>query len=270
MLMALDDATDQDIVLLLDADEVPSLEALTYLRARGLAEPHRMEMTRHYQWLNQLAPASTCCIDQGQPFPFAVGHQKLHGWNSGPTWSGRSGVALPLSYLKGTETLSPFQWRFYSRIDKVLHDAGRHLTAVDPAAYLPQKMGRVFHAEWATDRGMYPAHLARCQHHAVHHRGWWYAEIASGELPHDLATLASTHPRLMRTDTLPKMWRRRCVRTWAWLRQYPIWSDRMVERIDDHFDHLLPWLAPVFLLLDGSRHIAAVARRKRPKTSIST
>ena len=219
LVMALHDAVDGDVILILDADEIPSLTALAELHAAGLTRPHRLEMTRHYQRANLLAPASTCCVDTSQPFPFAAGHQKPYKWEPGRIWSGRSGIAAPLSSLKGNTGVTPFRLRFGGGIDETIPHAGRHLTAVDPSSHLPRKMGRVFHAEWATNRGVYPAHLALCEEHAVHHRGWWYAEFVPGELPADLASIAAACPAMLRIEQLPSMWRRRCVRTWAWLRQ---------------------------------------------------
>jgi beta-1,4-mannosyl-glycoprotein beta-1,4-N-acetylglucosaminyltransferase len=258
--MALHDAAAEDIILLLDADEIPSVAALAAMRDRGLAVPHRLEMTRHYQHVNLLAPASTCCVDRSQPFAFAAGHRRPRGWEPGSIWSGRSGVAVPFHSLQ-SEGRSPYQLRFGGGIDAVLPDAGRHLTAVDPSASLPRKMVRVFHAEWATDRGVYPPHLERCEEHAVHHRGWWYAEPVMGELPGDLARLAARCPSAVRACALPAMWRRRCVRTWAWLRQSRAMSDAAARRIDDHFDLLMPWIAPALLLLDGARFVAAAVLR---------
>jgi beta-1,4-mannosyl-glycoprotein beta-1,4-N-acetylglucosaminyltransferase len=263
LLMALQDATEQDVILLLDADEIPSLAALAEIHTDGLTKPHRLEMTRHYQRLNLLAPASTCCIDPNQPFAFAAGHPHPAEWEQDRMWSGRSGVAVPFSCL--VAGVRPFQWRFGGNIFDVIPKAGRHLTGVDPSAHLSRKMGRVFHAEWATERGMYLAHLARCEKHAVHHRGWWYAELVPGELPADLARLATACEAALRTEALPPMWRRRCVRTWTWLRQSKWLGDSAVKHVDDHFDALLPWFAPVFLCLDGGRFIAGAMLNLRQR-----
>ena len=259
MLMALQDATEQDIILLLDTDEIPSLSVLAELRTFGLTKPHRLEMTRHYQRLNLVAPASTCCIDPNQPFAFAAGHARPGEWEQDRMWSGRSSVAVPFSCL--ASEARPFQWRFGGNISDVIPKSGRHLTAVDPSAQLSRKMGRVFHAEWATERGTYPAHLARCEKHAVHHRGWWYAEPIPGDLPADLASLAAVCEAALRTEALPPMWRRRCVRTWAWLRQSKWLKDSTVKRVDDHFEALLPWFAAILLCSDGARFIAAAMLR---------
>jgi beta-1,4-mannosyl-glycoprotein beta-1,4-N-acetylglucosaminyltransferase len=256
LMMALQDATEQDVVLILDADEIPSLTVLSELHAHGLSEPRRLEMTRHYQRLNLLAPASTCCIDPNQPFASAAAHRRPDSWNPGGLWCGRSGVAVPFGKLKGSQGMAPFRARFGGGIDGVIPNAGRHLTAVDPSAHMARKLGRVFHAEWATERGVYPRHLARCEEHAVHHRGWWYAELVPGDLPADLASLAIACPATMMSDELPPMWRRRCVRTWAWLRHSRLMSDSAIKRVDDHFGSLLPWLAAVLLPMDGLRFLA--------------
>ena len=268
LILALNDADDDDVVLLLDADEIPSPVLLRALRAEGLAEPHRVEMTRHYQRLNLLAPASTCCVDVGQPFSCAAAWDAPPGWEPGSKWLSRSGVALSVHDLRSAEARPPYQWRFSSDIQKRLPGGGRHLTAVDPSAELSRKMQRVFHAEWATDRGTYGPHIARCTEHAVHHRGWWYAEMVPGELPADLLALARAYPQMFRHHPLPSLTRRRLVRSWAWLRQTPWLPGRWVRPIDDHFERLLPLLAVPLLALDAGRSLlAALMRRldlKRP------
>jgi beta-1,4-mannosyl-glycoprotein beta-1,4-N-acetylglucosaminyltransferase len=257
LVMALYDAVSTDVILLEDADEIPSPAILAELRANGLEEPYRLEMTRHYQSVNLLAPASTCCIDRQQPFAFAANHPRPQRWEPGTLWSGQSAIALPASSLQGSSGLTPFAWRFQAVVDRVIPASGRHLTAVDPAAQLLRKMTRVFHEEWATERGLYPAHLARCEQHAVHHRGWWYAEAVPGDLPADLAQLGRACPATMRWEPIPAMWRRRCVRTWSWARQSRALPDALVKHIDDRFDSLLPWIAAPLLLLDGVRYLAA-------------
>ncbi|MBW8870519.1 MAG: hypothetical protein JF563_07055, partial [Acidobacteriales bacterium] len=212
--------------------------------------------------LDLLAPASTCCIDRSQPFAFAASHIPGEGWEPGSRWHGRSGVAVPAGCLRGTNGRTPYQWRFQTDIEPTLPAGGRHLTAVDPSAQLSRKLKRVFHVEWSGERGVYPPHLARCEEHAVHHRGWWYAEPPAGDLPSDLAALATACPETLRGRALPPMWRRRCVRTWAWLRQLSLWTDAGVRRIDDHFERSLPFLAPLLLLLDAGRAAAAVTLRR--------
>ena len=261
LLLALMDAVEDDIVLLLDADEIPSCSLLERLRTLGLHEPHRLAMTRHYQRLDLLAPASTCCIDRSQPFAFAASHIDVERWEPGSRWHGRSGVAVPMGYLRGTNGRTPYQWRFQTDIESTLPTGGRHLTAVDPSAQLSRKLKRVFHVEWSGERSVYPPHLARCEEHGIHHRGWWYAEPPPGDLPPDLAVLAQACPETLRGRPLPPMWRRRCVRSWAWLRQTSLWTDAGVRHVDDHFERNLPVLAPLLLLLDAGRAAVAVALR---------
>jgi len=117
LLMALQDAHERDVILILDADEIPSLTVLEALRTHGLTKPCRLEMTRHYQRLNLLAPASTCCVDPNQPFAFAAGHPRPESWNPGALWSGRSGVAAPFDSLKGSDGMTPFRLRFGGEIE---------------------------------------------------------------------------------------------------------------------------------------------------------
>jgi beta-1,4-mannosyl-glycoprotein beta-1,4-N-acetylglucosaminyltransferase len=268
ILLALHDAAPEDVVLILDADEIPSREFLRRLRGSGLDEPRRLEMTRHYQRLNVIAPASTCCVDPKLPFAFAAGHVEAPGWERlSEMWSGRSGVAAPVSVLQTRPGASPFQLRFGPEVKPVIPNAGRHLTAVDPSAQLFRKLGRVFHAEWATDRGMHRAHLLRCEEHAVHHRGWWYAEQIAGELPEDLARLAASCPATVRTGMLPSMWRRRVVRTWAWLRLWPSFSERMVRFIDTRFEALVPLVATPLIAADGIRYVMGRVLSKRRKAN---
>ncbi|MEI9887599.1 MAG: hypothetical protein WDN08_14080 [Rhizomicrobium sp.] len=61
ILLALRDAAPEDIVMILDADEIMSRDALTRLHADGLDRPHRPAFTRHYEAVNLVAPASACC-----------------------------------------------------------------------------------------------------------------------------------------------------------------------------------------------------------------
>jgi beta-1,4-mannosyl-glycoprotein beta-1,4-N-acetylglucosaminyltransferase len=267
ILFALRDARPEDVVLLLDSDEIPSLSVLRYLRTEGLQEPHRLQMTRHYQKLDLLAPASTCCIDTSLPFAIAAGHPTPEPWGElKPIWSGRSGVAAPVkSFLTGTKDRSPYWLRFGPEPKPILVDAGRHLTAVDPSAHLSSKLGRVFHEEWATGRGMYLPHLLRCEEHAVHHRGWWYAEQAPGSLPEDLHRLATAYPATLRQGPLPSAWRRRAVRTWAWIRTWRLIPERTVRQIDRKFDRLLPILLLPLLCADVGRSLVARSMRGRKK-----
>lgn len=269
IVLALEDASPEDIVLLLDADEIPSRSSLRRLRAEGLDRPHRLEMTRHYQKLELLAPASTCCVDSTQPFAFAAGHLPVPPWDRlTRRWSGRSGAAAPFHALRGAAGMSPYRLRFNAQSWPVLANAGRHLTAVDPSAQLARKLDRVFHAEWATERGLYLPHLLRCEQHAVHHRGWWYAERVPGPLPEDLQRLAAACPFLLRSTELPSMRRRRIVRTWAWLRQWEKLPDRFVRRVDDRFERLRPVLVPMLWLADAARWLAARLRRRPGKAVV--
>jgi beta-1,4-mannosyl-glycoprotein beta-1,4-N-acetylglucosaminyltransferase len=260
ILLGLYDAAPTDVVLLLDADEIPSEALLRKLRADGLQEPHRLQMTRHYQKLNILAPASTCCIDRQLPFAFATGRHQPPTWNTtGDLWSGRSGVATPVRCFQKEGGISPYALRFGVTARHVLKDAGRHLTVVDPSASLSRKLGRVFHAEWATELGTYLPHLLRCEEHAVHHRGWWYAELLDGTLPPDLARLASACPAVKRTTPLLPVWKRRLVRTWAWFRVWRGWPAPWVRFIDRNFEVLLIALALPLTVIEFARFILAVA-----------
>ncbi|HEY4355062.1 MAG TPA: hypothetical protein VGN16_04875 [Acidobacteriaceae bacterium] len=257
IVLALSEAAPEDILLVADADEIPSLSALRWLRDQGIGEPHRLEMTRHYQRINLLAPASTCCIDRAQPFAFAAPRFRLSGWDSlSSRWSGRSAVATPIGFFRDHPGESPYSVRFSGVTRPVLKDAGRHLTATDPSAMLARKLGRVFHAEWATDRGMYPPHLALCEEHGVHHRGWWYAEQVPGALPEDLEHFAAACPVALRSSPLPPMMSRRMVRTWAWMRQWAALPDGLVRFIDDRFQRMTPLLFVPLWLADLARAVA--------------
>ncbi|ADV81037.1 hypothetical protein [Terriglobus saanensis] len=265
ILFALRDAGPEDIVLLLDSDEIPSVSLLQRLHAEGLQEPHRLQMTRHYQKLDLLAPASTCCVDTSLPFAFAANHSVPETWGELKSlWSGRSGVAAPVKSLLES---SPFWLRFGPEEKPVIADAGRHLTAIDPSAQLSSKLGRVFHAEWATGRGMHLPHLLRCEEHAVHHRGWWYAERSPGDLPEDLRRLATACPTTLRHSPLPPVWKRSAVRTWAWARTSTAFSDKTVRWIDLHFDELLPLLSLPLLCAGIARSLLARLLRGRRRQS---
>jgi beta-1,4-mannosyl-glycoprotein beta-1,4-N-acetylglucosaminyltransferase len=265
ILLGLHDASPEDVVLILDADEIPSRTFLRQLRTCGLEEPRRLQMTRHYQKLNVVAPASTCCIDPRLPFAFAADHLDAPAWEElGEIWSGRSGVGAPVSAFQKPKA-SPFHLRFGPEAQGVIANAGRHLTAVDPSAQLFRKLGRVFHAEWATDRGTHLVHLLRCEEHAVHHRGWWYAEQISGDLPEDLARLAAACPATLRTGTMPPMWRRRVVRTWAWLRLWLSLPETMVRFIDTRFEALVPLLVAPLIAADLIRHVLGRVLSKNRK-----
>ncbi len=258
VLLGLYDARAEDVVLLLDADEIPSRALIQRLKREGLATPHRLAMTRHYQSLDTLAPASTCCVDRSLPFAFARGHVRVPGWAElDARWSGRSGVAVPVRIFQQPSAPSPFRLRFFGGVQEALGEAGRHLTALDPSAQLPRKLHRMMHEEWATQRGAHPPHLLRCQRYGVHHRGWWYAEAPGGNLPEDIAELAERCPLLRRPEPLPAMWRRRLVRTWAWVRLWPKLPDQAVHWVDRHFRLAAPLLLLPLLLADTVRWVLA-------------
>ena len=50
-----------DVVLILDADEIVSRSLLERVRTEGLDRPHRLAMTRRYEYLDELGPRSACC-----------------------------------------------------------------------------------------------------------------------------------------------------------------------------------------------------------------
>jgi beta-1,4-mannosyl-glycoprotein beta-1,4-N-acetylglucosaminyltransferase len=267
ILLGLRDAVADDIVLILDADEIPSRELLQQLRSQGLEAPSRLAMTRHYEFLNVLAPASPCCPRAGAAFPMELGLLRPGDWNClDKRWYGHSGVAVHFRDLSGDQRqgiagAAAYSLRFGSSITAVIAKAGRHLTGVDCAARLERKLGRVFHEEYADDRGMSILHLLRCRRHGLHHRGWWYAEIPQGELPDDLERLAARQPHMVRTDAVPHMILRRTARTWAWLRVRGSLPDAVVLSIDRHFSVLWPVLAVPLLLADVLRALTVQVLR---------
>jgi beta-1,4-mannosyl-glycoprotein beta-1,4-N-acetylglucosaminyltransferase len=269
ILFALRDALPDDIVLLLDADEIPSRSLLMRLRRDGLQAPSRLAMTRHYEFLNVVAPASTCCPRSGAAFPVDLAAPMPGSWQFlSETWHGRSSVAVHFSDLSGDPGANlagrtPFAMRFDSGIVAGIEDAGRHLTAVDPAARLDCKLKRVFHEEHAGDRGVSLPHLQRCRRYGIHHRGWWYGQIPTGALPEDLERLASRHPQMLRSQRLPAMILRRMMRSWAWLRTWSGWSTHLVLWMDRHFGVLLPLLAVPLLLADALRALLVRQRTQR-------
>ena len=265
VLLGLQDAAPEDIILLLDADEIPNAALLTDLRAQGLEKPRRLQMTRHYRTLDLLAPRSTCCPSQSDPFPFAIDHLCPGEWKMlDSTWSGQSGVAVPMSALRGGGRQgSPYELRYRSYDSEPIAKAGRHLTGVDPAAQLGRKLPRMFHEEWATDRSLHAPHLERCRLHAVHHRGWWYAERPGGRMPDDLLRLADNCPSAMRTEPLPSLWRRRLVRTWSWIRLWNGIPQQLVWAVDRHFETLVPLLFPVLTVADITRAALNLFVRQR-------
>jgi beta-1,4-mannosyl-glycoprotein beta-1,4-N-acetylglucosaminyltransferase len=246
-MLVMRDLQPADVVLLLDVDEIPSRECLVALRREPPLIPTRLAMTRHYQYLDLIAPASSCCPDSNEPFAFAKARITPAGWDDlAALWYGTSGVAVPGSALLGDPSGvvvadTPFRLRFAPPRSSVQR-AGRHLSSVDQSTRLEHKLTRVFHTEWAGDRARQPVNLQRCRKHAVHHRGWWYAEAPAGPLPDDLARLRAVSDATARGSPLPASWRRRVVRTWAWLRLWPPWPEPVIQRIDGNFDALLPLL----------------------------
>ena len=170
-------------------DEIPSRPVLQRLRADGLDGSHRLLMTRHYEAVDMLGPRSPCCPAADDPFPFTLGRLRPSCWNTlGYQWHSKSGVALPISAVIGDNPFnwnSPFTLRRAAPFDGALTNAGRHLCFVDPSCLPERKLGRVAHAEFATERSQWTVHLARCKRYAIHHRGWWYAERPAGKLPED-------------------------------------------------------------------------------------
>lgn len=253
--LALRDAAPDDVVLLLDADEIPSRDVLRALRENGVDQPRRLLMTRHYEHPDALAPRSPCCPSDALPFQAAT--ERLHPGNWSDLrdeWFSRSGVAVPFRELARTNA---FDLRYGECAAAPLPNAGRHYSSVD--ARLEAKLDRVFHTEWSGARETRPEHLQRCRAHRVHHRGWWYAERPDGALPEDVARLAA---RLQRDGRFPPMWRRRVVRSWAWMRLWGFLPEAAVARIDRDFERLLPLTALPLLTADVVRAAAALTLRR--------
>ena len=268
VLFALQDAAADDIILILDADEIPSRSLLEKLRTNGLDHARRLLMTRHYETLDRIAPRSPCCPDPYAPFPFAHRRMRPGSWDAlAIDWFSRSGVAAPyrdlLSERNGQAT-SVHELRRSVAVAGALPDAGRHLCFVDPAANPSRKLGRMAHAELAGDRAQSVEHLVRCRRYGIHHRGWWYAERPTGELPLDLQRLCRRIPSLVVADgsSAPI---RRLVRTWAWLRTWKALPDWTANNIDRRFDAWWPLLAMPLLLLDAIGIIAAGVARRRAR-----
>jgi beta-1,4-mannosyl-glycoprotein beta-1,4-N-acetylglucosaminyltransferase len=239
--LALRDAAPEDIVLLLDADEIPSRGLLLRLRRGVLDLPCRLQMTRHHTYLNVLAPASPCC-PASDP---RLSMQALRGAHPGrwnhlqPRWFGHSGVAVRYGELDDDHGSGSgqcaFALRFGSDIVAVAPEAGRHLCAVDPSAKLARKLLRVFHVEHATRRAISEDHLARCRRYGIHHLGWWCSEMPYGALPADLARLAHMHPGMTLRHPPGPRFVRQIVCAWAWLRLSQLLPDRLVSAIDRRF-----------------------------------
>jgi len=266
---ALSDAAADDIILILDADEIPSRQLLKNLRSQGLDRARRLLMTRHYEAIDRLGPRSPCCRDPYVPFAFAHGRLRPESWEElAIDWFSRSGVAAPYRALLSDATdpqargMSVHELRRTTPLAGALPHAGRHLCFVDPAAHPSQKLGRVAHEELAGQRATHIEHLARCRRYAIHHRGWWYAERPNGELPADLQRLeqrlATRHAAGRRFGAM-----RRLVRTWAWLRTWAGLPDGFVSNVDRHFNTLLPVLALPLLVLDWTRWVVSL-RKARP------
>ena len=273
VMLALRDLRPDDIVLLLDADEIPSASLLHRLRREGLTEARRLSMTRHYQYLETIGPHSPCCPDPAEPFATASPRVQPGQWDHlDSRWFGHSGVAVPGRALlgdpeRGTAPRSPFDLRFSETKSVPVADAGRHFSSVDPSAQLDRKLGRVFHAEWASARAMQPTHLSRCRIHSVHHRGWWYAEVPRSPLPEDLARLSARAGLMSRPSPLPPFWRRRLVRSWAWLRLWPGWPEPVVRLVDQRFEKLLPLLIAPLWAADLIRTACASWARRHRSTA---
>ena len=265
--LGLSDAQPEDIVLILDADEIPSRGVLQRLRADGLSRPHRLMMTRHYGRFDTLAPRSACCVNTDDPFPFAVPHLRPESWdNLSPTWWCMPGVAVRLKDIRGAQDCAlplrtPHGLRRENQSAPRLPDAGRHLSSVSNAEDLQTKLSHFSHAEYADERSLTSAHLQRTRDAGVHARGWWYAERPLGQLPDDLKRL-----REMREGgdgaSAPNPRKRRMIRTWAWLRHSSRMPKSCVHFVDHYFERLTPLLLSL-LIVDRIRSgIAWLQTRK--------
>lgn len=256
--LALRDASPDDVVLLLDVDEIPDPSLLTRLRREGLARPRRLAMTRHYGFADRLAPRSPCCPDPQDPFPLATGFLTPGSWDTlDNPWYGHSGVAAPMSALSKA---SPFDIRYGTPLDDPILAAGRHFNAVDPGARLEDKLGRMFHEEFDGPRERSPHALALCREAGVHHRGWWYAAKPKGPIPKDVARLIKRFPHT-RAPELPGRLERRLVRSWAWLRLRRFVPDLLVRRVDDSFSRTKMAMTVPLLALDAGRALVAATMR---------
>ncbi len=259
--LGLYDAEPDDIILVLDADEVPSRSVLQRLRADGLSRPHRLLMTRHYGRFDTLAPRSACCANTDDPFPFAVPHLHPESWDHlSPTWWCMPGVAVRFQDIHGDEERAlppraPHALRREKQSAPRLPDAGRHLSSIASSKDLQTKLSHFSHAEFADERSLASVHLQRTRDAGVHARGWWYAERPVGQLPEDLQRLrAGTSGGEGASVTSSR--KRRMVRTWAWLRHSPRMPKICVRFVDRHFERLTPLLLPL-LLVDRVRAACA-------------
>ena len=258
-LLALRDAAPDDVVLLLDADEIPSRSFLLAVRSGSVATPCRLAMTRHYEYLDTLAPASPCCLPSEPDASGVLRGPRPGCWDElDNRWFGRSGVAVTYRDLMDhaghpVNRATPYSLRFGSSISLVAPSAGRHLSAVDPAARLGHKLPRVFHTEHAMGRSRSAVHLARCRRYGVHHSGWWYSETPTGALPEDLARLASSCAELRRNASFQPRVLRRLVRAWAWLRLWDRIPETVVMTIDRYFAVSMVLLGAPLLALEALR-----------------
>jgi beta-1,4-mannosyl-glycoprotein beta-1,4-N-acetylglucosaminyltransferase len=266
IMLGLRDAAPDDIVLVLDADEIPSRAVLQRLRSEGLDRPHRLAMTRHYEYMDMLAPASPCCPSVETPFPFCFDRLRPPDWaRLDALWHGRSGVAVRFADLCGDldralPARSAYDMRRLMHAAPTLKDAGRHFVSTDPSARSDSKLTHVSHAELADVRTLNRDYLQRARHYGVHHHGWWYAEAPSGAWPADLQRLAERYPAMKRQAPLPPLLLRVLLRTWAWLRCWPRLSDGLVRFVDRHFEQLAPLLAAPLLTAALLRYISARRR----------
>ncbi|HEY6926856.1 MAG TPA: hypothetical protein VI653_25445 [Steroidobacteraceae bacterium] len=261
-LLALRDATPDDVVLLLDADEIPSRSFLLQVRSAAVTLPCRLAMTRHYEFLDALAPASPCCPPTSSDAKLAILRRpRPESWDKlGSTWFGQSGVAVTYADLTD-HTSNPvrdrtaFSLRFGSSVSRIAPCAGRHLSAVDPASRLEHKLPRVFHTEHAIAHSRSSLHLARCRKYGVHHSGWWYSETPRGTLPADLARLAASSAELRSNYSLRPMLLRRLVCAWAWLRLWKRLPACAVTLVDRYFAASMVLLGGPLLALNMLRSL---------------
>lgn len=264
VMLGLRDANPDDLVLLLDADEIASRSLLARLRREELDRPRRIMMTRHYEYADQLAPASACCVSGNVLFPFQLDRMRPQSWDDlSSDWYCRSGVAARFADLVGDPERALPPRSAYDMRRLMLHaptlaDGGRHLVFNDPASRPRSKLARVSHAELADARALDPEQLRRTRRHGVHHHGWWYAESPSGPLPDDLQRFVQRCPEAKRTRGLPNAAARRMVRTWSWLRYWPVLDERFVAFVDRLPDWLLYGVGALPLLgADMARALAA-------------
>lgn len=262
IMLGLRDADPDDIILILDADEIVAAPLLESLRAEGLDRPHRLSMTRHYEYLDMLAPASACCPVADTPFPFHLGRNRPRSWDQlDALWYERTAVAARFGDLSGNPNRalparSAYDLRRLMHLAPSLENAGRHFVSTDPGARSERKLAHVSHEELADERSLSPYHLRRARHYGVHHHGWWYAESPAGVLPPDLQRLAQRCPAAKREQRLPGRFMRLLARTWAWLRFWPRLGQGLVQTVDRHFEQLVPVLAVPLLIAELARYVS--------------